>query len=220
MPTSTVEDYLKTLYQHQPKDAQLLAMGKLATAMNVAPGTATSMVKALAESSLVLYEPRTGVRLSPSGQRLALHVLRRHRLIELFLVKVLGFDWAQVHDEADRLEHAVSDKVLTRIDDLLGNPSVDPHGDPIPTSKGKIIAPNLRSLAKSPLDQPVRITRIVDQDPNFLRFVDSAGLTPGTDAVVKHKNSDADSVTIHPAKTPPITLGSAAAAKILVDPTP
>src|SRR5438309_1705668 len=103
------------------------------------PATATTMVKALADSGLVAYEPRGGVRLTRGGEQLALHVLRRHRLVELFLVKVLGLDWSEVHAEADELEHAISDKVLDRIDGLLGRPSVDPHGDPIPSAKGKFI---------------------------------------------------------------------------------
>src|SRR6185503_20361208 len=103
------------------------------SAMNVAPGTATAMVKTLAESGLVDYEPRGGVRLTTKGEKLALHVLRRHRLVELFLVEALGLDWSEVDEEAEELEHAISDKVLGRIDKALGHPQVDPHGDPIPT---------------------------------------------------------------------------------------
>ena len=136
MPSITVENYLKQLYlEQQNKPDELVSMGKLATAMNVVPGTATTMVKALADSGLVEYEPRGGVRLTRGGEQLALHVLRRHRLVELFLVKVLGLDWSEVHPEAEELEHAISEKVLEKIDTLLGNPSVDPHGDPIPSPK-------------------------------------------------------------------------------------
>jgi DtxR family Mn-dependent transcriptional regulator len=133
MATSTVENYLKNLYLEQHAAAgEMVSMGRIATAMNVVPGTATSMVKALADSGLVQYEPRSGVRLTHSGEQLALHVLRRQRLLEVFLVKILGLDWSVVHDEADQLEHAVSDRVLDRMDALLGHPKVDPHGDPIP----------------------------------------------------------------------------------------
>src|SRR6476661_2815846 len=138
MPSSTVEDYLKSLYTQQRGGGDLVAMGALATAMNVAPGTATAMVKTLADAGLVDYEPRGGVRLSAKGEKLALHVLRRHRLVELFLVEVLGLDWSEVDQEAEELEHAISDKVLEKIDDVLGHPEVDPHGDPIPNPKGKI----------------------------------------------------------------------------------
>ena len=166
MASSTVEDYLKQIYlmQPTPSPAELVSMGKLATAMGVVPGTATSMIKALADSGLVQYEPRGGVRLTHGGEQLALHVLRRHRLVELFLVKVLGLDWSEVHAEAEELEHAVSDKVLNKIDAYLGHPSVDPHGDPIPSAKGKVAEPpscepgrlrqSRRSIPRRPGDRP------------------------------------------------------------------
>src|SRR5436305_5917057 len=158
MPTSTVENYVKQLYLEQQRaPEQLVSMGKLASAMGVVPGTATTMVKALADSGLVAYEPRGGARLTRGGEQLALHVLRRHRLVELFLVKVLGLDWSEVHTEADELEHAVSDKVLERMDALLGRPSVDPHGDPIPTAKGHLDELRLDSLADCPLGRTVKI---------------------------------------------------------------
>src|SRR3954467_14770903 len=110
MPSSTVGNYVKQIYLEQqatapPRGGEMVPMGRLAVAMGVVPGTATSMVKALADSGLVQYEPRGGVRLTASGKQLALHVLRRHRLVESFLVKVLGLDWSEVHDEADALEH-------------------------------------------------------------------------------------------------------------------
>src|SRR6476661_10924595 len=124
MATITVENYLKTIYTAQQRaGGELVAMGAMAAAMRVTPGTATSMVKALAESGLVEYEPRGGVRLSAKGQRLALHVLRRHRLVELFLVEVLKLDWSEVDVEAEELEHAISDKVLERMDAVLGRPA-------------------------------------------------------------------------------------------------
>ena len=115
MPSVTVENYLKQLYLEQQRaPSELVSMGKLAIAMNVVPGTATSMIKALAESGLVEYEPRGGTRLTRGGEQLALRVLRRHRLVELFLVKSLGLDWSEVHEEAEELEHAISDKVLEK----------------------------------------------------------------------------------------------------------
>src|SRR5689334_7579483 len=158
MPSITVENYLKQLYlEQQNASEELVPMGKLATAMGVVPGTATSMVKALADSGLVFYEPRFGAKLTKGGEQLALHVLRRHRLVELFLVKVLGLDWSEVHEEAEELEHAISEKVLERIDALLGHPSADPHGDPIPTSKGKVATQKLASLAECDLNAPLRI---------------------------------------------------------------
>src|SRR5689334_6127472 len=125
LPSSTVENYLKAIYQAQSgltsSDA-LVPMGQLASALGVAPGTATTMVKTLAESGLVKYEPYAGVRLARAGEKLAALVLRRHRLIELFLVQVMGMSWTEVHDEAEHLEHAVSDRLIDRIDEMLGRP--------------------------------------------------------------------------------------------------
>src|SRR4051794_3900941 len=173
MPSSTVEDYLKQIYleQHAAAPGQLVPMGRLATAMGVVPGTATSMVKALADSGLVSYEPRGGLRLTRGGEQLALRVLRRHRLVELFLVKVLGLDWSEVHVEAEELEHAISDKVLERIDALLERPSVDPHGDPIPTAKGKLAESRHGSLLTCETGARMRVARVLDQNPAFLQFI-------------------------------------------------
>ena len=142
LPSSTVENYLKAIFlgEAQLADGQrLLPMGQLADALGVAPGTATTMVKALAESGLVEYEPYNGVRLSPGGFAARGLVLRRHRLIELFLVQVLGMRWDEVHDDAEQLEHVVSERLIERIDELLGHPEVDPHGDPIPSREGELV---------------------------------------------------------------------------------
>jgi DtxR family Mn-dependent transcriptional regulator len=192
-------------------------MGRLATVMGVVPGTVTTMVKALADSGLVTYEPRGGVRLTRGGEQLALHVLRRHRLVELFLVKVLGLDWSEVHEEADELEHAISDKVLEKIDAYLGRPSADPHGDPIPTAKGKLADAPTKSLAVCELHRTVTIARIVDQEPAFLQFVNRCGLMPGVSVKVESRDALGDSTTIRPHGRPPVTLGTSAAAKILVE---
>ena len=215
MPSVTVENYLKSIYleqQHQP----LVAMGRLATVMSVTPGTATSMVKALADSGLVDYEPRGGVKLTRGGEQLALHVLRRHRLVELFLVQFLGLDWSEVHAEAEELEHAISDKVLEKIDLLLGHPSVDPHGDPIPTSRGKVANSPARPLSDCNTNSRLRVARVLDQDPEFLRFVERSGLRPGTEITIEKRDHLADAIAIRPSGKSTLTLGTSAAGKILV----
>ncbi len=217
MPSSTVENYLKTLFtEQQRRRGDLVPMGAFASAMRVAPGTATAMVKTLADSGLADYEPRDGVKLTPRGEKLALHVLRRHRLVEQFLVEVLKLDWSEVDQEAEELEHAISDKVLAKIDELLDHPEVDPHGDPIPTSKGKLAERTLTSLVQCALHRPVRIARVLDQNPQFLQFVDRANLKPGAQVVVKQRNELADSVVVS-SRGSSITLGSSSAAKILVE---
>jgi DtxR family Mn-dependent transcriptional regulator len=218
LPSSTVENYLKKLYLEQQQTSEkLVAMGKLAAVMGVVPGTATSMVKALADSGLVSYEPRGGVRLTPAGEQLALHVLRRHRLLELFLVRVLGMDWSEVHAEAEELEHAVSDKVLDRIDEILGHPSVDPHGDPIPSADGDVAAASLSSLVDCPVGRLLRVARVIDQNPTFLQFVERCGLTPGVHLHVEHRDLLAAAVHVRPEGRDAQTLGTAAAQKILVE---
>jgi DtxR family transcriptional regulator, Mn-dependent transcriptional regulator len=220
MPTPTVENYLKQIYlEQQAAPGELVPMGKLASAMRVVPGTATSMIKALADSDLVSYEPRGGVKLTRGGEQLALRVLRRHRLVELFLVKVLGLDWSEVHVEAEELEHAISDKVLERIDALLNHPSVDPHGDPIPSAGGRITSKSTaqRSLMDCELNRAVRVARVIDQQPEFLQFVDRCGLTPGTPVTVESRDPIASAVTVRAENRTSVTLGTSAAQKILVE---
>ena len=219
MPSSTVENYVKQIYLEQlntPPES-LVSMGKLAAAMGVVPGTATSMVKALADAGLVEYEPRGGARLTRGGEQLALRVLRRHRLVELFLVQVLRLDWSEVHPEAEELEHSISDKVLERIDEFLGYPSVDPHGDPIPSAKGKVDQSRYQSLSDCELHRPYRVVRVIDQDPAFLQFVNRCGLMPGVSVTVEVRDALADAVWVRPRDRRPLTLGTAAAAKILVE---
>jgi DtxR family Mn-dependent transcriptional regulator len=219
MPSITVENYLKQLYVEQQAAGagNLVSTGRLAAVMGVVPGTATTMVKALADSGLVEYEPRGGVRLTRGGEQLALHVLRRHRLVELFLVKMLGLDWSEVHQEAEELEHAISDKVLDRIDALLGHPDADPHGDPIPSPKGKVTSPKVTSLADAPTGKALRVSRVADQAPDFLQFANRCGLTPGVTVTVEHKDTIADSIVAKPRGANPVTLGTGAAAKIFVE---
>lgn len=213
----TVENYLKQLYLEQQSAAdELVPMGRLATAMGVTPGTATSMVKALTDSGLVDYEPRSGVKLTRGGEQLALHVLRRHRLVEQFLVQVLKLDWSEVHAEAEELEHAISDKVLEKIDALLGHPSVDPHGDPIPSSRGKVQTTPTKPLTECQPSENVRVARVTDQNPDFLKFIDRCGLMPGTALRIERHDTLADALSVKPTGKAPLTLGTTAAAKILV----
>ncbi len=181
MPTSTVEDYLKCILLEQQRDPEaLVSMRQISAALSVAPGTVTAMVKTLADSGLVTYEPYSGVRLTASGRQLAVHVLRRHRLIELFLVKVMGMDWSEVHAEAEELEHAVSDRLIERMDEMLGYPSADPHGDPIPDVHGVVEEVVLPSLLDCELGEPLRVARVGDQSREFLQLLERRGLKPGS----------------------------------------
>ncbi|MGI8738270.1 MAG: metal-dependent transcriptional regulator [Gammaproteobacteria bacterium] len=220
MTSITVENYLKHIYEEQQllgAETDLVSVGRVAAAMGVTAGTATAMVKSLAKSRLIRHEPRRGVRLTDSGARIALQVVRRHRLIEAFLVKALGLDWSEVHAEAEELEHAISDKVLERIDAFLGHPAADPHGDPIPPPTGKLPRQKAMRLTDCRTDVPLRITRVLNQDPDFLRYVASHGLTPGESVTVALREPAADAVTVRARDREPVTLGTAAAAAILVE---
>ena len=223
LPSSTVENYLKAIHQGQSSlgpDQRLVPMGQVASALGVTPGTATTMVKALAESGLAEYEPYSGVRLSAAGEKLAGLVLRRHRLVELFLVKVMGMSWAEVHDEAEQLEHVVSERLIERIDEMLGRPTHDPHGDPIPNPDGAINAKDLDSLLTCPVGTPLKVTRVADQDPAFLRFIENNDLKPGQRVEVETRDPAADSVMLRGKDHRCITIGARAASKLLVEVEP
>ena len=219
LPSSTVENYLKALYQAEAtrEEKTLVPMGQLAAAVHVAPGTATTMVKALAESGLVEYEPYLGVRLSQAGSKLAALVLRRHRLIEQFLVEVMGMSWADVHEDAEQLEHVVSEQLIERMDAMLGHPSVDPHGDPIPTPDGDLEPRHYRSLLTCPLRTPVKVIRVADQDASFLRFLEAQQLKPGQSIEVEARDPAADSVQLRAGDNQRITIGTNAASKLLIE---
>jgi DtxR family transcriptional regulator, Mn-dependent transcriptional regulator len=224
LPSSTVENYLKAIYQGGGAPTvsgsagarRLLPMGQLAAALGVAPGTATTMVKTLAESGLVDYEPYAGVRLTAAGEKLAALVLRRHRLVELFLVQVMGYAWDEVHDEAEQLEHVVSDRLIDRMDEMLGWPETDPHGDPIPNSDGLVKPQDAQNLLTCPVNTPVTVTRVIDQDKVFLRFLEQHHLKPGESIEVEHRDEVSDSVRVKGKNDQRVTIGTRAASKLLV----
>ena len=218
MASSTVENYLKHILLLAEQADGLVSMGELASSLAVVPGTATTMVKALASDGLVEHQLRHGVRLTDAGRRIALGVIRRHRLVETFLVNVLGMDWSSVHSEAEQLEHAISDDVLDRLDALLGRPSADPHGDPIPSAHGKLSSQIYATLATCVLAKPLRVVRVTEQSAEFLRFAEQSGLLPGATVRVAGRNLAAGLVTLRKNgdRTPALSL--AAAGKILVEP--
>ena len=220
MPTSTVEDYLKCILLEQQRDPEaLVSMRRISAALSVAPGTVTAMMKTLADSGLLSYEPYSGVRLTDSGRQLAVHVLRRHRLIELFLVKVMGMDWSEVHAEAEELEHAVSDRLIERMDEMLGYPSADPHGDPIPDIHGVVEEVVLPSLLDCDLGTPLRVARVGDQNRDFLQLLERKGLKPGSGLSVQGRDEAADAVELRLDSGETLTLGFRAASKIYVEGT-
>ncbi|MBA3823611.1 MAG: metal-dependent transcriptional regulator [Ktedonobacterales bacterium] len=185
--SEAVEDYLKAIYhlreallragEAQPRVTTMA----LAGALGVAPGSVTGMIKKLADEGLVSHKPYYGVELTPTGERLALELVRHHRLLELYLTRVIGFGWDEVHDQADALEHAISEEFEERIDLLLGCPTVDPHGDPIPTKEGELVMPTALPLSAFVPDaaRELTIVRVLTQDAELLRYLGRLGLVPG-----------------------------------------
>jgi DtxR family Mn-dependent transcriptional regulator len=219
MATSTVENYIKHIYlrsQRLPGGA-LVPMGEMALALGVTPGTATTMIKTLHEAGLVDYEPRLGTRLTEQGVTLALHVLRRHRLVELFLVQTLGMSWSEIHDEAEELEHAISERLLERIDRKLGYPTVDPHGDPIPSAGGEVSDRILVPLSEAKPGIALAIGRIADQGEEFLEFAEEKGLVPGKTVCLTARDKIAGVIDLEVEAGETVSVGMAAAAKIEVE---
>jgi len=217
MASLTVENYLKTiLQQSQVSETELVTTGQLATALRVSPGTVTSMLKTLSEGGLVKYRPYEGVALSPSGHKLALRMIRRHRLLESFLVRTLSLTWDEVHEEAENLEHAVSDVLVDRIDEFLGHPTVDPHGDPIPAADGLMRSHPQEGHPISGWNTGarVRVIRVIDQSSGFLRYLSEQGCTLDTVVDVIQNSREAGIVTLQVGATA-FSLGHPAAHQIL-----
>lgn len=216
MASLTIENYVKTIYQLCAENDNRPALtGKLAAALQVSPGTVTSMLKTLGDSGLAAYTPYEGVELTETGRSLALRVLRRHRLIELFLVKTLQLTWDEVHDEAENMEHAVSDLLIDRIDAFLGYPATDPHGDPIPKADGTMPTPTGVPLDQWPLSTPFRLVRVVDQSPDFLRYLVDVGLPLGAEGTVAANRPAAGVLEVR-SQMATLTLAMTAATKLFV----
>ena len=217
MPSPAVENYVKEIFLAQQKlGAGSVPMGAVAKALGVTPGTATAMLKSLALSGMADYEPRHNAKLTEKGRQLALRMLRKHRIVELFLVKELGLDWSEVHLEAERMEHAISDRVLEGMDVRLGHPKTDPHGDPIPSAEGELDIQTLYSLADCPCGKDYTVARVGDQTAEFLQYLNDRNLHPGAELKVVSRNIAADAVTITTGKNHQITMGMKAAEKIFV----
>jgi DtxR family transcriptional regulator, Mn-dependent transcriptional regulator len=180
MPTPSVENYLKAVYHLETREDERVKTKQIAQKLDISLPSVTSMLKSLGEEGLVDYRPYHGARLTDSGTKAALRVIRNHRLIEVFLVQTLGYSWDEVHDEAERLEHAVSEELVSRIDDFLGQPKFDPHGDPIPTAEGEVHRPEAMPLSDATPGSRYRVERVLDQEPEVLRYLDKIGLTLAT----------------------------------------
>lgn len=174
-----LENYLKGIYQLGARDGCRVKTKALAEHLEVSLPSVTGMLRSLADEELVDYRPYQGVDLTEHGRSVALRIIRNHRLIETFLVTALGFRWDEVHDEAEVLEHAISPKLAAAIEHYLGFPKYDPHGDPIPSAEGEVEPRRSFDLSKAALGSSAVVTRIRDQSPDFLRYLEELGLVPG-----------------------------------------
>ncbi|MFI4875177.1 MAG: metal-dependent transcriptional regulator [Blastopirellula sp. JB062] len=216
MHNLTIENYVKAIFQICARaDKNAASTGELANILSVSPGTVTSMLKTLSEAGLAEYMKYEGVSLTSSGRTLALRVLRRHRLIELFLVRTLELTWDEVHEEAEHMEHAVSDLLVDRIDEYLGFPETDPHGDPIPRADGSMVSVDTKKLTKWDPAHPFRLVRVMDQSSDFLRYLTEESLAPGCEGRVTSFKAEAGVITIE-VEGRQTTLGLDAAEKLLV----
>jgi DtxR family Mn-dependent transcriptional regulator len=177
--THSAEDYLKAIY-HLTTEGDSASTNDLATTLGLAPASVSGMLRRLAEQGLVVHELYRGVHLSAAGRRIALRMLRRHRLIEAYLVAHLAYTWDTVHEEAERLEHAVSDQLIERMAKVLGDPLEDPHGDPIPGPDGTLAEVVYTPLVDIGVGAEAEIRRVNTSQPDRLRYISAAGLTPGT----------------------------------------
>lgn len=210
-----IEDYLKTIYMLAEVESPV-STSRIAEARNVKPASVTSMLRRLAGLKMVHYEKHRGVSLTAAGEKVALEVIRHHRLLELYLMEALGFSWDEVHEQADALEHVISEKLEERIAAFLGHPTVDPHGDPIPAKDGTMIAPETQPLASLPTGAQGSVARILDDaNSEMLRYLAELGLTPGATFTVLEVAPFAGPITLR-IGTEKRAIGRAVAESILV----
>lgn len=185
MPSPAIDDYLKTIYHHTEWQDDRITPSQLAAELGLAPSSVTEMVQKLAAQGLVTHRPYGPIALTEAGEQHAAAIIRRHRLIETWLVREFGYAWDEVHDEAEVLEHSLSDRLLDGIDERLGRPRFDPHGDAIPDATGRVEREPFVPLAAAAPGHTGRVLRVSDRDPALLRAVESAGVTVGASVTVR-----------------------------------
>jgi DtxR family transcriptional regulator, Mn-dependent transcriptional regulator len=225
MKSESIEDYLKAIYQiMEEQNGSPVSTTSLAARLGIKSASVTEMLKRLSsgKQKLVEYERYYGVTLSPVGLKIALEIIRHHRLIESYLSRMLGYSWDEVHAEAERLEHVISEEMEDRMAFALGDPITDPHGDPIPDRNGNYNQPDYHSLVDTPEGQPATIRRIIGQEPEFLRYLSELGLVLFTQIEILSKApfNGPVSIQITGSKEIRLSLGREVAEKILVQPLP
>jgi DtxR family Mn-dependent transcriptional regulator len=211
-----IEDYLKTIFSLEQEESPV-STSRIAAARYVKPGSATSMIQRLHKLNLVHYEKHYGVTLTEAGREIALEVIRHHRLVELYLIEALGFTWDEVHEQADILEHVISEKLEERIAAALDYPDFDPHGDPIPSRQGQIAKVNAQPLASMSAGMRVVVSRVLDnEDSELLRYLDDLGLVPGAQLSILKVAPFDGPLTIEVSEKA-IVIGNRVATSVLVE---
>jgi DtxR family transcriptional regulator, Mn-dependent transcriptional regulator len=195
MNTFTEENYLKAIY-HLSIQEETVSTNQIAASLSTKAASVTDMLKKLAEKELINYTRYQGVTLTVTGERIALNIIRKHRLWEYFLVEKLNFKWDEVHDVAEELEHIASKELIDRLDDFMGNPKYDPHGDPIPDSKGKFKAHELKPVSGMEVNKEGIISGVRDHSPAFLQYLEKMNLTIGKKIKIAEINTYDHSVTV------------------------
>ena len=212
--TGQAEDYLKAIYELQ-QGGGAAGTNDIAARLGIAAASVTGMIQRLARLGLVRSERYRGAHLTAAGRSAALQLIRRHRVIESYLVERLGFGWDDVHGEAERLEHAASDELIARMADAIGNPTEDPHGAPIPTAKGEVDETRLQSIADLPEGAKATVVRMSDRDPEFLRYLDAMGIRPGASVRVTERAPFAGPISLD-VDGEPHALGTSSAARVYI----
>lgn len=214
--SQSVEDYLKAIYKLEAAlDGKGVPTSKLAKEMGVANASVTNMVKRLSDLGMVTYESYHGSKLTDAGRKIALEMIRHHRLLELYLTEMLGYSWDEVHEEAEKLEHHISEQFEDTISELLNHPEFDPHGDPIPTKDGLMPKLGLKPLSAVEVNRTYEVKRVKNQRPDFLRYLDNYNLTPGAKLELKNREPFDGPLTVSVGGDE-ITLGFKIAKDILV----
>ena len=211
--SQSIEDYLKVIYVLQ-SEGEKATTTNIANALEVSSASVTNMLKKLAKMNLLDHESYKGAKLTNSGKKIALEILRHHRLLELYLKEVMGYSWDQVHDEAEKLEHHISEQFEDRIAELLNHPTHDPHGDPIPTKDGVMPVMANLSIAEAEFDTPYIVGRVKDQDPELLRYLEKIGVLPGVKLKVVEKAPFNGPITVTLEEEQEQTIGNAVASEV------
>jgi len=193
--SQAVEDYLKAIYKLETEEKGA-STTRIAEALDISSASATNMVKRLSKMGLVDYQSYKGASLTSSGRKIALEIIRHHRLLELYLLEVMGYSWDEVHDEAEKLEHHISEQFEDKIAELLDNPTHDPHGDPIPTKDGVMPEMEMEVLIDAEEGHQYMVSRVKNQDPELLRYLEKIGLLPGAKLTVKEKGPFKGPITL------------------------